>query len=458
MEYVITIPSYNRTKTITEKTLSVLKSYSIPKDNIYVFVADDVQRDLYKSEVPADLYGHLIVAKKGLVNARNFITDYFEENQAIVSFDDDVSEIVVLNDMKKLERLPDLEKLITSAFNACTSQKRRLWGIYPIANAFYMSKTISTDLKFCIGHMWGCFNTKDIRVTMDYKEDYERTLKFAVRDGGVIRFNSVAAKTKLGAPGGIGVSAEKRIEENTLISNKLITMFPGLVRLNPRRPGEVLLSRSVKSLSGSGSTIVSGKDDATVRRVPIRDLEAYKEARTKFLEEVQKITVPKIDKTQYDEKGNIKVRQRDLIIGSEGRTMNFGYLQTRRGWKEGAFNKKKPELFSALVELGNRSVPKGWKYSTITLNHNVKAKKHIDGKNVGDSIIVAVGKFTDGGLYIYNQEDTERELYDIKDKPTMFNGALLPHETEAFTGERYTIIYFNQKEDARVEGKSMIGI
>jgi len=89
--------------------------------------------------------------------------------------------------------------------------------------------------------------------------------------------------------------------------------------------------------------------------------------------------------------------------------------------------------------------------------HSVMAKKHIDSKNVGNSIIVGIGTYTDGGLYVYDKTGTTRELFEIQDKPTMFNGAILPHETQEYTGERYTLIFYNQPTGLSVEGVEMVG-
>lgn len=40
MDYVVAIPSYKRHDTLKKKTLNVLKDYRIPKQKIYVFVAN----------------------------------------------------------------------------------------------------------------------------------------------------------------------------------------------------------------------------------------------------------------------------------------------------------------------------------------------------------------------------------------------------------------------------------
>ena len=243
-DYVIAIPSYNRAETLRDKTLAMLNSYDIPRARIHIFVADKEQAEIYKEVLPKSDYGRIVVAEKGLMQARNFITQYYPENKPIVSFDDDVTELEILRD-EKLVHLSSLEKIIKEAFALCKENDLNLWGIYPIRNAFFMKDEYSTDLKFIIGHMHGVFNKHDRILTTTYKDDYERTLLYATKDGGVIRLNNVVAKTKMGAKGGLDTAVAKRLEENKKASVMLMKKFPGLVRLNSRREGEILLARKV---------------------------------------------------------------------------------------------------------------------------------------------------------------------------------------------------------------------
>ena len=57
-----------------------------------------------------------------------------------------------------------------------------------------MTPTISTDLKFIVGPMWGVFNRydKDLRATINEKENVERTIKYFIKDNKVIRFNNMS--------------------------------------------------------------------------------------------------------------------------------------------------------------------------------------------------------------------------------------------------------------------------
>ena len=76
-DWVIAIPSYKRTEILKEKTLSVLKHYGIEPRRIYIFVADESEEEAYKSALDPDSYNKIIVAEKGLHNARNVINQYF---------------------------------------------------------------------------------------------------------------------------------------------------------------------------------------------------------------------------------------------------------------------------------------------------------------------------------------------------------------------------------------------
>lgn len=132
--------------------------------------------------------------------------------------------------------------------------------------------------------------------------------------------------------------------------------------------------------------------------------------------------------------------------------MTFGY--GLKVWhKPGAFkfNAKYPELFDALIAFGNTVVPKGWTYDAITLNKDMVAKKHTDSKNAGHSVIVGFGDYDGGELSVWGIEGTPTENkfknYDIRDRPLLFNGSLMPHSGRPFRGSRYTIVFHKQNVD-----------
>ena len=240
MDWVVAIASYQRAKVLKDKTLALLLRYNISKDLITIFVGNQEEYKEYEQEFP-DI--EIVVGVVGLMEQRNFIGNFYPVGKKIVCFDDDLTALCTL-DNGKLVPLPSLTKLIDDGFKNCEEYKFHLWGISPVANGFFMKDVIHTDLKFCIGHLWGVINRR-IPLTLCYKEDYQRTLQNAVRDGGVIRFSGVAAKTKLGASGGLNTSQEQRLGYNLTSSKILMEQYPGLVRPNKKRPGEILLARKV---------------------------------------------------------------------------------------------------------------------------------------------------------------------------------------------------------------------
>lgn len=179
----------------------------------------------------------------------------------------------------------------------------------------------------------------------------------------------------------------------------------------------------------------------------ITDLSGYETAKVNLLQVLRKTTVPPIVQGNLarQKDGRVKyVSQRGDVIGLDGRTMNFGYGNRRfKGYGEFVTNKKYPELWRLLVQFAEKALPEDFIWHTITLNHNVKAKKHIDSLNVGDSYIIGFGDYEGGKLRTYTDE-VDYVANDIKDRPLTFNGALVAHETEDFRGERYTIIFYKQ--------------
>jgi len=247
MSYQVVIPTYGRADSIKDKTLAILHKYQIPKAQITLFVANKVEKELYEKEVPKSLYGSIVTGVPGIVNQRNFIMKYYPVGTHLVSFDDDITGLSEVQE-GKLIPLISLKKTIQQGFSLCKRMGYSMWGIYPTKNAGWMSTIPSTNLKFLIGHMYGIINRK-IQLHMQLKEDYELTLENAVRDGGVIRLNHIAATTKMGNKGGIDKTIEERLTNYIKASDYLLKKYPGLVRKNPRREGEILLAREIKSAS-----------------------------------------------------------------------------------------------------------------------------------------------------------------------------------------------------------------
>lgn len=258
--YVVAIPTYKRADTISQNSLGVLNKRGINKNKIYLFVADQKEKQEYQKKVPSNMYGHLIVGKLGLKNQRNFMTDYFKEGQMIVEMDDDIGEIYRLQAGKekkdnKLVDLRQLDNFFKDSFyrlqthnisldkskyrwnqmgGGNNTSRAHLWGIYPVDNPYFMQPKITDDLRFVVGPMWGKINrkSKNLKLTINEKEDVERTLKHYVQDGSVFRFNNVTIKTNYYKnKGGMQSENKDRQKEALKSAHYLVKKYPKLATL-----------------------------------------------------------------------------------------------------------------------------------------------------------------------------------------------------------------------------------
>ncbi len=241
MSYVIAIPSYNRVDILEKKTLKVLNEYAIPPSKIHIFVANEAEKKAYEA-IPNHLYGKIVIGKPGLQAQRNFIFDYFPKGTHLISLDDDINSVVHAEGTK-LKPLESLAEVFAKGFAECKKHKYHLWGVYPMANAGWQTKQadVSTDTKFIIGHMFGLIVDKTFKLHVELKQDYELSLHYSKQDGGVIRLNHIACRTKMGAKGGIGKATSERLGIYQKSIQYLMEKYPDRVRLNPRREGEILL-------------------------------------------------------------------------------------------------------------------------------------------------------------------------------------------------------------------------
>ena len=197
--YEVAIPSYKRHTTINEKTLATLKRYGIPASKITVFVANKDEEALYKQSMKPGTYGKLVVGVKGMHDIRNFITGYYKVGTKIVNIDDDIKGFLEYDETNKRKERPlkSLIGVIKRGFAECEKAKTALWGVYPVANGYFMKPKVSTDIRYIIGSFWGCINPglkgpDGVKVTVDDKEDYQRSILYYKRWNAVVRLNMYA--------------------------------------------------------------------------------------------------------------------------------------------------------------------------------------------------------------------------------------------------------------------------
>ena len=237
MDYSIVIPSYKRAETCRDKTLAVLHEYRIPKEKITVVVADKDEKAKYEAILDPKTYGTILVGVPGLSDVRNWIFEHFPKGTPLVSCDDDIRGFIEYDaSQKRHERkLRSLTTIIKRGFSECKKADCRFWGVYPSANGFFMKPTVTTDLRFIIGSFWGCLNPgKDIHLDRSEKEDYERTIKFFIKDDAVVRLNFVSPKTAYYKEPG-GMQTRNRLKHQHVAVKALLKKYPLFVKSNPTR-------------------------------------------------------------------------------------------------------------------------------------------------------------------------------------------------------------------------------
>jgi hypothetical protein len=450
MTYYVAIPSYKRHDVLPKKTWATLIDGGVSVDRITVFVANKEEEVLYRSTLPEE--ANIIVGVLGLVAQREFIAKQYPLAANLLFMDDDITQLKQL-DGTKLARVTDVDALIRQGFKEMSDRGSHIWSIYPAASSMYMQKqpAITTDLRYMMGGFYGIkLDHPPILLYGDNQEDKERTLWYWERYKKLVRLNHVTLLTRNYAAGGMDSTTRKT--QTDAATQKLVTRWPYYVKRIYKPKHGIWDIRFIPQKEADDM------DDPRLDVLPLRA--GYEEAKAALLTELRKVTIPPLGKPSATPERRKKHGVRADLIGSIGRSATFGFGRTRmHGIAEFRFNKKYPDLLRALINFGNTIAEPGWTYTAITLNHGVQATKHRDTSNVGRSIIIGIGDYTDGPLRVWEPDDAFFTDMDLKDKPTMFNGALRTHETQPFTGERYTIIYYRQKWEGSCVGMpAMVGV
>ena len=229
------IPTYQRASSIAVTgTLNFLRQANYPSELIYLFVASDDEKRLYENIVPAHLYYNIIVGVLGLANQRNFITDYFPEDEVLLQMDDDVKGVKTNPFMSFTDLVLKGVKVIDTACG--------LWGIMPNDDGRKMSEKTTIHLT----HIIGCFfiykNHREVRITINEKEDFERSILYFQLYGSVARYKGAGVNTNYQTnPGGLQSPGrhERMLEDMIYLAHK----YPDyVIAVNKTKGADIMLN------------------------------------------------------------------------------------------------------------------------------------------------------------------------------------------------------------------------
>lgn len=205
-DYVVCVPTYKRSDSITSHTLKTLHEGGVPLDRIYLYVADEEEFERYCTvleEVPGV---KVQIGVPGLTEQRWFIQNEWPEGQYIWMMDDDVKKFVYKAG-SKIVNVTDVDMMIRSCFALMDQEGDSIVGLYPVPNGMFMKDEVTRNLRLLVGSAYGLRNTHSswTRLTMgDDKEDHERTLLYYERHGMTTRVNYYCPVTKYYKnPGGL---------------------------------------------------------------------------------------------------------------------------------------------------------------------------------------------------------------------------------------------------------------
>ena len=214
----IAIPTYNRPDNF--KTIAFLKQNDIPTEWVTIFVANEEERKRYEA---FNEY-KIVVGHLGICNQRNFITDYYDEGDIIVSMDDDIETI------RHKDNLP-LSVWLQVCIEHMKNSRIGLLTVSPSSNPYFFEQRIKTSTPsfkhggyLAVGVFHIYVNHKAFKMDVDVVEDYDRSVMYIKHYGKSIRYFDVYLKTKYWAKGGL---AQKRTKDYYLENvNKLLAKYP----------------------------------------------------------------------------------------------------------------------------------------------------------------------------------------------------------------------------------------
>jgi hypothetical protein len=97
-----------------------------------------------------------------------------------------------------------------------------------------MKPKVSTDIRYIIGSFWGCINPgiKEVEVTVDDKEDYQRSILYYKKYGSVVRLNMYAPVSAYYKEQG-GMQEDRTMERVEKSARWIVKTYPEFAVLNP---------------------------------------------------------------------------------------------------------------------------------------------------------------------------------------------------------------------------------
>ena len=396
--FKLVIPTYKRYNIPTLAHLGMF-------DDIYIFVANQQEYNKYRVYYPNY---KIIIGELGIKNQRNFITNYFDDGDIIVSLDDDIKSFNDRQDRLLIDAVKDcVEYLKNSDYGLMTFP--------PTCNSYFnREEQYTTGSYLCVGVFHIYKNDKALQLTCPFMQDYERAVIFMKRDGAVIRNWDITYRHLPNNPNG-GLADQRTDDKLILETNKMLYKFPEyfsykyLVRTNVAQL-KLNIQKTIPSVIKLPYTNIFND---LISLLEIAKLRSYR------------------DTAIY---GGDCGNRRGFPAYKGG---IFGIVQQRKSNIKclSSMSKDQPVLYNEILRCGRAICP--FDFTMIQLNKNLECPPHKDSKNAGYSMLVSIGDYVGGEIVIEGKE------YDARENPLVFNGAELEHYNKPIiSGTKYSLVFF----------------
>jgi len=407
----IVIPSYNRHNSLL--TLDTLKRHNIDLAQVYLFLANEEQKELYK--VPDEV--NVVVGILGICNIRNFMTDYFDEGEILVCIDDDIQEFKILE--------KSLQQVLDDSIEYLKNSPYQLLGFPPTANEFFNhTRGYKEGFYFTIGCFYIKKNDKSLRATHKL-DDIEQTIKSFEKYGKVIRCSDIIFKTKCWGTGGL----EKDRREDGY--NGIYKSFIELQYKYPRYIASRTKKTNLCKFPIPNFRLKNKEEDVMI--LPKINPEIFKPLLEMLSNHKFNIKENNEANTNRSCRKNFPKHKADIFGYVKLRPVNWGH---RGKYNISRKTEKKPELYNELKRIADIIVP--FKWSSVLVNNNVVCGKHLDASNIGESVLISIGDYEGCNIVVNGKK------YDSKYQPLIFNGSKLEHyTTDDLVGNKYSLVFYN---------------
>lgn len=256
----VAIPSYRRAAVLKRKTLAFLESEGFSKESIVIFVANENERETYKTEL-GDSY-KLVVGLPGIAAQRTFIRSYYAPGTRVLSLDDDIKG------MKMLSPRP-FKRVVEEMFALTEKEGLTTWGIYPVSNLFFCKERVIKGLVYIIAACYGFLCEEMTYPPYDCKEDFWMTLRRYEKDSAVLRYDGICPITTYYSDGGLSeVRTHLKEKED---AEAVCALYPAHTKIVLKRNGhwDIKLKREIQAVLQLPKLRLTGRSSLNLEELPL---------------------------------------------------------------------------------------------------------------------------------------------------------------------------------------------